>query len=368
MKVLYFNCFYGVNEEAIIKALMNLGIEETYIKAETSKIKLSGTENGKNIIFKDALDMVNASKIKENIKNISNKVIDKLNDSAKRFASLNSSFGFDSLSEKDIHNIVCAAACIDYISPEKILSSKIEIGRGMKKVNEEVLQIPSPLIFEILKNAPVKSNLLDKEPATLIGAAIMSCIVQEFTEEKNFLVRGTGYHAINSGIFSVYLGDMENSEEQFINEVDIETGCIFDKQFILECNIDDMNPEIYDVVMSRLLKKGAADVYFTPIIMKKGRPAIKISVLCSEHEIKTMEEVLFRETSTFGIRRYKVDKTMLERNFSKIKTQYGDMTVKKGFYKGEQIKSKPEHDECRRIAEELGIPVMDIYKEVMSCQ
>ena len=125
-----------------------------------------------------------------------------------------------------------------------------------------------------------------------------------------------------------------------------------------------MNSEIYDFVMAKLFKAGVMDAYFTPIMMKKGRPAIKISVLCGGNKIREIEELLFRETTTFGIRRYEVDKTMLERSFSKVETKYGKITVKTGFYEGKQIKAKPEYDECRKIADELGISINEVYREV----
>ena len=135
-------------------------------------------------------------------------------------------------------------------------------------------------------------------------------------------------------------------------------------QEIVECNIDDMNPEVYEFIIDKLFTEGALDVYLTPIIMKKGRPSIKISVLCEENKVEKMKEVLFRQTTTFGVRSFKVHKTMLERKFTKVNTSYGEITVKEAYYKGEKIKSKFEYEECKKISDNTGIPIREIYEDL----
>lgn len=142
-------------------------------------------------------------------------------------------------------------------------------------------------------------------------------------------------------------------------------GNVEEKQYIIECNIDDMNSEQHDYVMKRLFAEGALDVYLTPIIMKKGRPAIKISVLCKYTQMEKMNEILFLETTTFGTRSYEVHKNMLQRTFEKVHTEFGDITIKKGFYKGKFIKAKPEYDECKAAAEKHSVPLRTVYNEVM---
>lgn len=364
MRILYFDCFYGINEEAALRSLMGLGIEEAYIEEELSKGKFFSFEEDNTIDLQQALHIVNNSGLKEYVKIKSSEVINIIYDAVNKFERLNFRRKHSILSMGNLRTVVSIAICLEHLKPEKILSSRLEIGRGTKVLENSVLQIPEPLTFEILKGVPIKNDFVNIEGTTLIGAAIIASITEEFTEERKFIIRSSGYGTVNGGVFSVYLAEGRDYDNKDSANIDSETGCIYDSQFILECNIDDMNPEIYDVVMKKLLKAGAADVYFTPIIMKKGRPAIKVSVLCSKNQVKSMENVLFRETSTFGIRRYEVSKTMLQRSFGKVKTKYGEITVKRGFYKGEAIKAKPEHDECRAVAEELGISVIEVYKEV----
>nr|WP_279230315.1 nickel insertion protein [Thermohalobacter berrensis] len=134
---------------------------------------------------------------------------------------------------------------------------------------------------------------------------------------------------------------------------------------MLETNIDDMNPESYSYIIPLLLEKGALDVYLTNIIMKKNRPGIKINVLCNEENCSKLEEILFTETTTLGIRKYKIERVKLNREFTKIKTKYGIVTIKKALKDGETIKYAPEYEECKKIAEDLKIPLNKVYQEII---
>jgi len=125
-----------------------------------------------------------------------------------------------------------------------------------------------------------------------------------------------------------------------------------------------MNPEIYSYVEEKLFKEGALDIYITPIIMKKGRPAVKLSILVDEKNSKNIEEIVFKETTSIGIRKYKVEKTMLERDFTKIITRYGAVTVKTSYYDGTKINAKAEYEDCKRLAKENNVSIRKIYDEV----
>lgn len=125
-----------------------------------------------------------------------------------------------------------------------------------------------------------------------------------------------------------------------------------------------MNPELYGYMMNKLFELGASDVYFTPIIMKKSRPAIKLTVLSSSERLNKIEECILKETTTLGIRKYSVDKVMLEREIQKIQTKYGEVRVKNAYYDGEIIKSKPEYEDCKNIALDKNIFMNEVYNEV----
>ena len=134
---------------------------------------------------------------------------------------------------------------------------------------------------------------------------------------------------------------------------------------MLEANIDDMNPEIYGYVMEKAFKLGALDVFMTPIIMKKNRPGIKLSVLCEQEKQEELEKLVLTETTTLGLRKYKVDRTILKRQSVKLKTKYGVVSMKLGYMGGKPVKLAPEFEECREIAEGFGIPIRQVYEDLV---
>jgi hypothetical protein len=137
-----------------------------------------------------------------------------------------------------------------------------------------------------------------------------------------------------------------------------------DESVMLDCNIDDMNPEWYSHVTQLLFEAGAADVFMTPVVMKKSRPGHMLSVLCNPGAADRMKEILFRETSSIGLREYAVKKSMLRREVVKINTRYGEIEVKRSYYSGRVVNEKPEFEQCRKLAVEHGVSLEEIRKEV----
>ncbi len=135
---------------------------------------------------------------------------------------------------------------------------------------------------------------------------------------------------------------------------------------VLETNIDDMSSELYTYLYEKLLANKALDVFSTPILMKKNRPAYKFSVICNIEDKESIERIIFRETTTFGIRAYEVSRSILERNFTKIDTYYGEITVKNGYLDNELIKSSYEFEDLKKIAIEKNVPISKIVNECIS--
>jgi hypothetical protein len=125
-----------------------------------------------------------------------------------------------------------------------------------------------------------------------------------------------------------------------------------------------MNPELTEYISSRLFAAGAGDVWFTPVIMKKGRPAITISVICEEHQISAIREILFSESTTIGLRIYPFMKETLHREFEEIETRFGKAVIKKSFFNGRLVSVKPEADRCAAIAAETGMPMKQVMQEI----
>ncbi|MBW9171771.1 nickel pincer cofactor biosynthesis protein LarC [Clostridium estertheticum] len=261
-----------------------------------------------------------------------------------------------------IVDIVGAAICLSYLNVDKIMCSSVELGGGFVKCAHGLIPVPAPATVEILKGIPVKLGAVPFETTTPTGAAILAANVCEFKDDNNFIINKIGYGIGNRdteipNVLRVMLvEEVDKVSNEEYEDVTVEQ--------IIECNIDDMNPELYEYIIDMVFSEGALDAYITPIIMKKGRPSVKISILCEEDKTTRMKEILFRETTTLGVRSFKVDKTKLKREFIKVNTSYGEVTVKESYYKGEKIKSKFEYEECKRIAKSTGVPINEVYEKL----
>lgn len=255
-----------------------------------------------------------------------------------------------------IVDMVGAAICLDYLGVDRIIASPVQVGGGFVKCVHGLMPVPAPATVEILKGIPINAGIVPFETTTPTGAAILAANVQEFTSKIDFKIKkiayGIGHRDLEiPNVLRVYLGEDESFEK-------------IEEQYILETNIDDMNPEFYGYVEEKLFEIGALDVYKTPIFMKKGRPGIKLSVLINDAIEKDILDIIFQETTSIGVRKYKVEKIMLNREFSKVSTKYGEITIKKSYYNGKLVKYKPEFEECKSIAKKYNVAMEKIYKEV----
>lgn len=315
--------------------------------------------------LKDIEDMINSSSLSENVKKLSLNMFMKVAEAeAKVHGKPLYQVHFHEVGAVDsIVDIAGAAICLDYLKVDKIMASSIELGGGFVKCAHGLIPVPAPATVEILKGIPVKLGIVPFETTTPTGAAILAANVNEFTDIKEFTIEKIGYGVGGRdteipNVLRVYLAKKKN--EKSINKELKEDEC-----YILECNIDDMNPEIYSYIMERLFSKGALDVYKTSIHMKKDRVGIILSVLCNHENKEALKEIIFVETTTLGIREYKVYRSKLKRDFSNINTAYGTVRVKNGYYNGKKIKWKAEYEDCKRLAEENTIPLKNIYDEVL---
>ncbi|MBH1939921.1 nickel pincer cofactor biosynthesis protein LarC [Mobilitalea sibirica] len=257
-----------------------------------------------------------------------------------------------------IVDIVGAAICLDFLNVDRILSSTVELGSGFVRCAHGMIPVPAPATVEILHEVPTHIGRVTSEATTPTGAAILKTMVDAFVDNIEFKIVKTGY-GLGTKDFSipnvlrVFLLEIDEEEKDYINE----------DNFILETNIDDMNPEIISYIEDKLFQQGALDVYKTPITMKKGRMATKISVLTDSSNVAKVERILLHETSTFGIRKYRVQKKMFQRSIQNINTKYGDIPVKLALYKGETIKYKIEYEAAKKLSIEHNVPIQEVYCE-----
>jgi hypothetical protein len=389
MKILYYDCFAGISGDMNLAAMIDLGVDRDYLLAELKKLDIGpyeirigrdqrGGVTGTKVevvvgrdaapaegrTFRSIAKMIADSDLSEAVKatglNIFTKVAEaeaKVHGHALDEVHLHEVGAIDS-----IVDIVGAAVCLVDLQVDRVLSSPVEVGSGLIHCAHGILPVPAPATAEILRGIPIRTGGTPHEATTPTGAAILAATVDRFTETTGFTLTRIGYgigqrDTERPNVLRLFLG--EQADGSSAEDVEIEDA------FLVECNIDDMNPELYDDVMDSLFQKGALDVFLTPVIMKKSRPAVKISILCGDRERRAIEEILWLKTSTFGLRTQRISKTMLKRDFSVRSTKYGAITMKNAYFHGRKIKSKPEYEDCRRLAGEKGVSIKEIYDSLL---
>lgn len=394
MKILYYDCFSGISGDMNLGAMLDLGVAPDYLQGELKKMDIgkyeikitkdkrkgitgtkvevivaSGQAFGERT-FKDIVRIISKSDLSAKVKSISLNIFERIAEAeGKIHGCKTEDVHFHEVGAVDsIVDIAGAAICLDYLQPERIISSPIELGGGFVRCVHGLLPVPAPATVEILRGIPIKSGAVPFETTTPTGAAILAGVVDTFTEKLCFTPQKIGYGIGHRDT------DIPNVLRAYLGEQPTQNGCSdtddMEKQtaLLVECNIDDMNPEMYEDVIDALFTRGAYDVFLTPVIMKKSRPAIQLSVLCGEKERPAIEEIIWLRTSTFGLRFQRVSRSVLKRDFSTLSTKFGDVSIKNGYYKGRKIKSKAEYEDCRRLAREKGVSVKELYDSLFSAE
>ncbi|OPY82273.1 MAG: hypothetical protein A4E70_00820 [Syntrophus sp. PtaU1.Bin005] len=390
MKVLYYDCFSGISGDMNLGAMLDLGVDPSYLLDELKKIRIGSYEiqiqqdqrrgiagtrfevltsredssrHERN--YRDISRLIQESDLSEEVKDLSLRLFLKIGEAEARVHGCTlEEIHFHEVGAVDsIIDVVGAALCLDYLKADRVLSSAVELGGGVVRCAHGILPVPAPATIEMLKGIPVTSGAVPFEMTTPTGAAILAVTVHSFTDRMNFTPQKIGYGIGTRdteipNVLRLYLGELEEDEPG--------DDAAQEDAWLVECNIDDMNPELYEEVMDALLEKGARDVYLTPILMKKSRPAVTLSIICDSRRKKDMEEVLWYQTTTFGLRSCPIAKTMLKRELSEVETPYGPVTMKHGFFRGRKIKSKPEYADCKRIAREKGVSIREVLEMLAS--
>ena len=302
-----------------------------------------------------------------------------------------------------IVDIVGSCIALEQIGAEKIAIGPLPLGCGTIKCAHGILPSPAPATVELLKGFAVEQTEEKFELVTPTGAALL-------TTWKNTGLVPAGANVIRAGygfghfelknrpnLLRAILFDCDHLGDRNLKKVGPHSLCGHrngantagqgcpalpaenllrssatdlsgetEQCLVLECNLDDMAPEFIGHLFNRLLEQGALDVFVTPVQMKKNRPGAMLTVLCSPNKRDEMLDLIFRESTTFGVREYNVCRTMLPRRFETVKTPYGKVRVKIGSWKGKEITRAPEYEDCRKLAEKAKVPLRRIYEAVLA--
>jgi len=389
MEILYYDCFAGISGDMNLAAMLELGVPSSHLISELKKLNIGGYElditssmkmgisgtrvNVKLIeedshndnkhhshrTYKHIKKIIEDSTLTDEVKKTGIKIFEKVAIAEAKIHNKNiDDIHFHEVGAVDsIIDIVGAAICYHYLNPKQILCSTVELGSGFVQCAHGNFPVPAPATAEILKDIPVKLGTVQVEATTPTGAAILATLVDQFTDKPLLKIQKTAY--------GVGHRDMDIPNVLRVHNCgSYKSSNNYEQAIMMECNIDDMPSEQFDYLIDRLLEKGAMDVFLTPVIMKKSRPATKVSVLCSKYNLEVLQDILFRESTTLGIRSYNVEKSMLTREIKTITTKYGEIDVKLAFYNDEILKSKAEYEQCKKAAIKHKVPLTTVMDEV----
>ena len=254
-----------------------------------------------------------------------------------------------------IADIVGTAVGWDLLEVDRVVCSPIPTGTGFIEIAHGRCSVPAPATAEILRGIPLQTSDVPYELTTPTGAAIVATVVDQFGPLPSLRIEKIGY-----GCGTRELENQPNLLRLVIGTA-TDNPALLEQAWVLETQVDDVTGEVLGHTAERLLEKGALDVYTTAVQMKKGRPGVKITVLCDFPLIGRLESILFRETGTLGIRRFPVSRQRLTREPLTVQTPMGQVLGKMATVEGGRPVFSPEFEVCRAIAKDQGVPLREVY-------
>lgn len=256
-----------------------------------------------------------------------------------------------------IIDIISTCVLFEELKPREIFCSPVALGSGTVQTKHGIMPVPSPATALLLKGLPVLQGGERQELATPTGAALVSYFARSFGALPPMKLTGTGYgsgtrETRGPNLLRILIGE----------RVEAMAGGELEQQVLLETNIDDSTPEQLAYLVERLMTSGAVDAWLTPVVMKKGRPGVILSVLSQPGEVGGKLDLIFKESSTFGVRSSLVERHCLERRMETIHTAFGEIQVKIGSWRGRDVTISPEYEECRAAAEKHGVPLESVFE------
>src|SRR6185503_426482 len=259
-----------------------------------------------------------------------------------------------------IVDITGACLGLHLLGVEEAWFSPATVGTGFVKAAHGEIPLPAPATLELLRGLPVRQRETGYELTTPTGAALAATLGRGFGTMPEMVVSGVGYGAGDDrplaipNVLRVVLGERTGAAP------------VSDRVVCLETNLDDMSPQWLGHLVERLLAEGALDAWVVPAQMKKSRAAHEVRVLAPRGREERLAEILFRETTTFGVRRYEIDRWILERSFETVTTPWGEVRIKVGRRAGQVLTATPEYEDLRRAAAPGGVPLKEVHRRALS--
>ena len=387
MKVLYFDCFSGISGDMTLGALLDAGLPLDALKHAFGSLALTGVHVHADRVLRAG---VSATKFTVHAHDHDHahehhhhdhhhrslpEIFDLIDRSAlspagrdrakamfQRLAEAEAAIHQMPVEQVHLHevgaldsilDVVGTVFALEWVGADRIVCSPLNVGGGMVQSAHGLFPVPAPATVKLLGDAPVYAGAVQKELVTPTGALIATTYASSFGPIPAMSVEQVGYgagdrdHPGTPNVLRVLIG-------RAAEQPDIE------RVSVVECEIDDMNPQLFGVAMERLYAAGALEVFYTPVQMKKNRPGTLLTVVVSPDKRGAITEVIFRETTTIGLRHHDVDRECLSREIVTIGTPLGDVRFKVSSRDGRPITATPEFEDCARLAAANNLAVRDV--------
>jgi uncharacterized protein (TIGR00299 family) protein len=385
MRIAHFDCFSGISGDMTLGALIDAGVDAAAIctavdslglpvKIEVEKVRKGGFAATQVFIeapqehehrhLPDVEAIVARGALTEAQRSLALRIFRRLAEAeAAAHGMPLEKVHFHEVGALDsIADVVGAAVGLDLLGVERFTSRSVPTGHGMVKCAHGLMPIPAPGTAELLKGVPLAPSPIKSELTTPTGAAILTAVVIEWVESPAMTVERIGCGAgrreflEQPNLLRLFVGTTTEAPDDAEN----------DRIWVLETNLDDVPAEVIGYCFEELFAAGALDVFATPIQMKKNRPGVLLSVLAQEVHVSTLEAVLFRETETFGVRRYPAQRSKLRREAVTVQTPWGPIKGKRGWRAGGPEVFTPEYEDCARAARAASVPLRHVYAAVQA--
>ena len=406
MKLAYFDCFSGISGDMTLGALVDAGCAVEQLRSELRGLQVPGWELTAEKVWKNGmaatyvrvktedqskhrslntiLEILEKSKLAPQVRERAGAIFRKLGKAEARVHDVPvEKIHFHEVGAVDaIVDIVGACVGFEALGIEKFACSALNVGGGTAKMAHGVLPVPAPATANLLQGRPTYSNGVQKELVTPTGAAIVATLCDMFGPQPGMSVSAIGYGAGTAdlegqpNVLRIMVGEEVGVGKEKEGEKErAQAGVPFDAQgkpvlldeeiAVVEANLDDMNPQIYGYFLEKALGAGALDVYTTPVQMKKNRPGTLLTVLCKPADAQALMNLIFAETTTFGVRTYRAQRRVLPREWVSVATEYGDVRIKVSRVNGRILHVAPEFEDCRKLAAEKDVPLQRVIASAM---
>jgi uncharacterized protein (TIGR00299 family) protein len=377
----YLDCFSGISGDMVLGALVDagadlgaieselrkLGLEGWTISAEKVKrgqifatqVKVASTEGHHHRGLSIILDRIDKGHLVPRAAERARKIFTRLAEAEAKVHQMPiEQVHFHEVGAVDsIVDIVGAAIGFELLGIDEFSCSPLDVGAGQAKTAHGLLPVPAPATAELLKGVPMYTSGIAKELVTPTGAAIATTLATRYSEIPQMTLSAIGY-----GAGSADLTEKANVLRILIGETAVsEPGEHWDAPItVIETNVDDMSPQIYGYFVERALAAGALDVFSAPVQMKKNRPGLLVTILAESAKVAPLIDLVFRETTTLGVRTHEVRRKILDREFVPVATPFGEVQMKVSRMNGTVLNATPEYEDCQRIAAQKGIPLKQV--------